>query len=55
MPSVGSLFDPTVHEATIAASAGEGALIVTTEIRRGYTLHTDGTASVRHYVAVDHG
>ncbi len=52
IPSVGSLFDPTVHEAAIAPSAGEGALIVTTEMRRGYTLH--GRVLRAALVAVDH-
>jgi molecular chaperone GrpE len=52
IPSVGTPFDPTVHEAAIAPSDGEGTLVVTTEMRRGYTLH--GRVLRAALVAVDH-
>jgi molecular chaperone GrpE len=52
IPSIGAPFDPTVHEAAIAPSEGEGALIVTMEMRRGYTLH--GRVLRAALVAVDH-
>lgn len=52
IPSVGTPFDPEIHEAAIAPSEGEGALIVTTEMRRGYTLH--GRVLRAALVAVDH-
>jgi len=52
IPSVGMPFDPSVHEAAIAPSEGEGTLVVTTEMRRGYTLH--GRVLRAALVAVDH-
>jgi molecular chaperone GrpE len=36
--TVGEPFDPSVHEAANAPAAGEGRLIVTKELRRGYRL-----------------
>jgi len=36
IPAVGEPFDPTVHEAV--AGGGEGDLVVSQELRRGYTL-----------------
>jgi molecular chaperone GrpE len=50
--SVGRRFDPEVHEAALAPSEGEGTLIVTSEMRRGYTLH--GRVLRAALVAVDH-
>lgn len=38
VPSVGEPFDPEVHEAVMSPSEGEGRLIVSRELRRGYTL-----------------
>jgi molecular chaperone GrpE len=52
IPAVGLPFDPGVHEAAVAPSEGEGTLIVTTEMRRGYTLH--GRVLRAALVAVDH-
>lgn len=40
IPTLGIEFDPELHEAAIApAEAGEGPLVVTDELRRGYKLH----------------
>jgi len=52
IPSVGVPFDPESHEAAIAPSEGEGRLVVTKEMRRGYTLH--GRVIRAALVAVDH-
>ena len=38
IPSIAEVFDPTVHEAVSMEGAGQ-ALVVTGEMRRGYTLH----------------
>ncbi|HEY5579254.1 MAG TPA: nucleotide exchange factor GrpE [Acidimicrobiia bacterium] len=38
IPTVGEPFDPSVHEAATAPSNGEGVLVVTGELRRGYRL-----------------
>jgi len=38
IPTVGEPFDPSVHEAATAPSDGEGVLMVTGELRRGYRL-----------------
>ena len=35
----GETFDPTVHEAVAGPGEGDGDLVVTQELRRGYTLH----------------
>ena len=35
--ATGATFDPRVHEAV--AGGGDGDLVVTAELRRGYTLH----------------
>ena len=46
-------FDPTVHEAVAAPGGGEGDLVVTQELRRGYML---GNRVLRpSLVVVDHG
>jgi molecular chaperone GrpE len=39
--SVGEPFDPAVHEAVSAgdASGGDGELVVTADLRKGYTVH----------------
>ena len=39
--SVGERFDPAVHEAVSAVevSGGDGDLVVTADLRKGYTLH----------------
>jgi molecular chaperone GrpE len=52
IPAEGMPFDPEVHEAALAPSEGQGTLIVTTEMRRGYTLH--GRVLRAALVAVDH-
>jgi molecular chaperone GrpE len=39
IPAVGWPFDPKVHEAVSGAQGGEGELVVTSELRRGYTMH----------------
>ncbi len=40
IPTLGVEFDPEVHEAAIApAESGDGPLVVTDELRRGYKLH----------------
>lgn len=38
VPTVGEPFDPEIHEAVMSPSEGEGRLIVSQELRRGYTL-----------------
>jgi molecular chaperone GrpE len=38
VPTVGEPFDPEVHEAVTTSAEGEGPLVVTEEMRRGYTL-----------------
>ncbi len=38
IPTVGSEFNPELHEAVLAPEPGNGRLIVTQEMRRGYTL-----------------
>ena len=50
--TVGSEFDPELHEAVLAPEPGEGRLIVTQEMRRGYTLK--GRLLRAALVAVDH-
>ncbi len=37
IPTIGQAFDPEVHE-PIAATGGDGQLVVSSEIRRGYRL-----------------
>lgn len=39
IPAVGWPFDPKVHEAVSGAQGGDGELVVTSELRRGYTMH----------------
>lgn len=52
--AVGVAFDPAVHEAVSGpVGDGEGDLVVTTELRRGYTL--GGLVLRAALVAVDHG
>jgi molecular chaperone GrpE len=50
--TVGSEFDPELHEAVLAPEPGQGRLIVTQEMRRGYTLK--GRLLRAALVAVDH-
>jgi molecular chaperone GrpE len=51
--ALGVDFDPTVHEAVAAPGGGESDLVVTQELRRGYTL---GNRVLRPtLVVVDHG
>lgn len=38
IPTVGEYFDPEVHEAVMSPTEGEGRLVVTEELRRGYRL-----------------
>lgn len=52
VPTVGSEFNPEVHEAVLAPEPGNGRLIVTQEMRRGYTLK--GRLLRAALVAVDH-
>lgn len=52
VPTVGSEFNPELHEAVLAPEPGEGRLIVTHEMRRGYTLR--GRLLRAALVAVDH-
>ena len=54
IPADGVAFDPAVHEAVSGPmSDGEGELVVTTELRRGYTL--GGFVLRAALVTVDHG
>ena len=50
--SLGEPFDPELHEAVEAPAEGEGDLVVTNELRRGYTLA--GKVVRPSLVAVDH-
>ncbi len=52
IPALGVPFDPEIHEAVLAPSEGEGTLVVTSEMRRGYTLH--GRVIRAALVAVDY-
>lgn len=52
IPTVGVPFNPEVHEAAIAPEPGDGTLVVTQELRRGYSLH--GKVIRAALVAVDH-
>lgn len=38
VPTIGEPFDPEVHEAVMTAPEGEGTLVVSQELRRGYIL-----------------
>jgi molecular chaperone GrpE len=38
-PGAGVPFDPTIHEAVTGPTDGNGDLVVTQELRRGYTMH----------------
>lgn len=38
IPTVGHPFDPAIHEAVRVASGGDGPLVVTGEVRRGYRV-----------------
>lgn len=54
IPAEGARFDPAVHEAVSGpVGDGDGDLIVTAELRRGYTL--GGLVLRAALVAVDHG
>jgi len=52
VPTVGSEFNPELHEAVLAPEPASGRLIVTQEMRRGYTLR--GRLLRAALVAVDH-
>jgi molecular chaperone GrpE len=52
IPTVGAGFNPELHEAVLAPEPGDGRLIVTQEMRRGYTLK--GRLLRAALVAVDH-
>lgn len=52
VPTVGAEFNPELHEAVLAPEPGNGRLIVTQEMRRGYTLK--GRLLRAALVAVDH-
>jgi molecular chaperone GrpE len=52
VPTVDVEFNPEVHEAVLAPEPGDGRLIVTQEMRRGYTLK--GRLLRAALVAVDH-
>lgn len=38
VPTLGEAFDPEIHEAVMSPSDGTGRLVVSEELRRGYTL-----------------
>ena len=38
VPTLGESFDPEIHEAVMSPSDGEGKLVVSQELRRGYTV-----------------
>lgn len=52
IPALGEEFDPEVHEAVTAPGEGDGALVVTEELRRGYRLK--GRIIRPALVSVDH-
>jgi molecular chaperone GrpE len=52
VPTVGAEFNPELHEAVLAPEPGNGRLIVTQEMRRGYMLR--GRLLRAALVAVDH-
>jgi molecular chaperone GrpE len=52
IPAGGEPFDPKVHEAVSGADGGDGELIVTSELRRGYTM--GGRVIRPTLVTVDH-
>ncbi len=52
IPALGELFDPKVHEAVSGAQAGDGELVVDSELRRGYTMQ--GRVIRPSLVTVDH-
>ena len=52
IPAVGEVFDPKVHEAVSGAQAGDGDLIVNSDLRRGYTM--SGRVIRPSLVTVDH-
>lgn len=39
LPALGEPFDPEIHEAVISPAGGDGRLVVSHELRRGYRLH----------------
>ena len=50
--AAGEQFDPKVHEAVSGATGGDGELVVTSELRRGYTM--GGRVIRPTLVTVDH-
>jgi molecular chaperone GrpE len=52
VPTIGAEFDPEIHEAVLAPPPGDGRLVVTQEMRRGYTLRSRLLRAA--LVAVDH-
>lgn len=38
VPTVGEMFDPEIHEAVMSPTDGEGKLVVSEELRRGYLV-----------------
>ena len=52
IPAVGEPFDPKVHEAVSGAQSGDGDLVVSSELRRGYTMR--GRVLRPTLVTVDH-
>ncbi|GMQ86383.1 MAG: hypothetical protein BMS9Abin07_1960 [Acidimicrobiia bacterium] len=52
IPALGRRFDPKVHEAVSGAQAGDGELVVDSELRRGYTMQ--GRVIRPSLVTVDH-
>ena len=52
IPALGEIFDPKVHEAVSGAQAGDGELVVDSELRRGYTMQ--GRVIRPSLVTVDH-
>jgi molecular chaperone GrpE len=52
IPALGERFDPKVHEAVSGAQGGDGDLVVSSELRRGYTMR--GRVLRPTLVTVDH-
>ncbi len=52
IPALGEAFDPEVHEAVASAADGDGSLVVSGELRKGYRLR--GRVIRPALVAVDH-
>lgn len=53
VPTVGEVFDPEIHEAVMSPTEGEGTLVVSEELRRGYTVK--GRLARPALVALEYG